>query len=124
MITSGSRTSKTGGQISAKIFQRPFFRSFPKNFSISPKSAIHLPKFLMTFFLVIDLFCVLYMVFFPWGGQIHSRQNHNTSIALSVPKGGPNSIANFDGGPWPDLPPLDPPLIMVGFNKGQCFPFG
>src|SRR6218665_2546508 len=22
-----------------------------------------------------------------------------------LPRGGPNSIANFDGGPWPDLPP-------------------
>src|SRR6218665_3929980 len=57
------------------------------------------------------------MVFFHRGGQIRSRhryggakiltfqQNHNTSIALSVPEWGPNSIANFDGGPWPDLPP-------------------
>src|SRR6218665_62203 len=28
------------------------------------------------------------------------------------PRGGPNSTANFDGGPWPDLPPLDPPLYV------------
>src|SRR6218665_1313467 len=37
------------------------------------------------------------------------KKNHNTTIALSVPEGA-NSIANFDGGPWPDLTPLDPPL--------------
>ena len=48
------------------------------------------------------------------------QQNHNTSIALSVPEGGPNSIENFDGGPWPDLPPpgsaIDHWPIMHSFN--------
>src|SRR6218665_1752872 len=32
-------------------------------------------------------------------------QIHNTIIILSSSEGGLNSIANFDGGPWPDLPP-------------------
>src|SRR6218665_3144579 len=69
----------------------------------------------MTFF-VINLFRVL-VWYFSIGGQIRSRhryggakiltfqQNHNTTIALSVPKAGPNSIANFDGRQWPDLLP-------------------
>ena len=35
------------------------------------------------------------------------------------PRGGPNSIANFDGGPWPDLPPLDPPLYKYNVNVPQ-----
>jgi len=32
------------------------------------------------------------------------RQIHNAIITLSALRGA-NSIANFDGGPWPDLPP-------------------
>ena len=35
-------------------------------------------------FLLFDIFTVLSLLFLPRG---------------------PNSIANFDGGPWPDLPP-------------------
>jgi len=56
------------------------------------------------------------------GGQIRSRHRKGgpkslhfanftiLSLLFLPPRRGPNSIANFDGGPWPDLPPLDPPL--------------
>src|SRR6218665_3687644 len=75
---------RRGGQISEKIFQRPFFRSFPKNFSIYFPTKIPSisSKFLMTFFLVIDLFCVLYMVFFHRGAK----------SAADIDRGGPNSL--------------------------------
>src|SRR6218665_1105958 len=48
IVTSGSRTSETGGEIFAKIFERPFLGVSRKNFSISLKNVIYLPKFLMT----------------------------------------------------------------------------
>jgi len=59
VATSGSRTSETGGQIFAEIFERPFFRRFQKNFNISPKNVHLSPKISYDFFLVIDLFNVL-----------------------------------------------------------------
>jgi len=37
------------------------------------------------------------------------------------PKGGPNSIDNFNGGPWPNLPPLDPPLALLDGHCGHCW---
>src|SRR6218665_418255 len=63
---------------------------------------------------------------FGRGGQIRSPHRlgggQNPKIYTNsqfyhycfCPRGGPNSIANFDGGPWPDLPPLDPPLCTLG----------
>jgi len=49
------------------------------------------------------------------GGQIRNQQRYGgpkslllgkfTMLLFLPPKGGPNSIANFYGGPWPDLPP-------------------
>src|SRR6218665_3177690 len=65
--TSGSRTSETGGQIFAELFSRPFLGVSRKNLCISPKNFIYLPKFLTTFFLVIDYFCVL-ICWFSIGG--------------------------------------------------------
>ena len=57
VATSGSRTSETGGQIFAEIFEQPFLGVSRKNFSISPKNVrLYHQKYLMTFFLVIDLF--------------------------------------------------------------------
>src|SRR6218665_1273281 len=47
--------------------------------------------------------------FFPMG--IRCTLIHSAIITLSAPEGRPNSIANFDGGPWPDSP-LDPPLDL------------
>src|SRR6218665_3125207 len=56
------------------------------------KSSIYFPKFLMTFFLVIDLFRVLYLVFFHRGGAksaadidtgakiLTFQQNHKITI--------------------------------------------
>ena len=67
--------------------------------------------------LVIDLSDVLMCRIFCRGGQIRSRHRYGGSQNpyLSTysqfyhcslcPRGGPNSIANFDGGQWPDLPP-------------------
>ena len=61
--SSGSRTSQTGGQILAGIFERPFFTRLPTKFLHFPKNISSISqKFLMTFFfifLVIDLFYVL-----------------------------------------------------------------
>jgi len=48
--TCGSRTSETGGQILSEIFEQPFLGVSRKNFCISPKNVIYLPKFLMIFF--------------------------------------------------------------------------
>ena len=50
---------KRGGQILARIFERPFLGVPEKITAFPPKIVIYLPKFLMTFFLVIDLFNVL-----------------------------------------------------------------
>src|SRR6218665_134979 len=70
-ITSGSITSETGGgQIFADIFQRPFLGVSRQNFSISSTNFIYLPKFLMTFFLlVIDIFHLLICYFFLRGAK-------------------------------------------------------
>src|SRR6218665_1049266 len=94
VFTSGSRTSETGGPIFAKICERPFLRSFPKNFCISPQEFHLSPKISDDLFLVIHLSRVLYMVFFHRGAKsaadidtgakiLTFQQNHNTSIALS-----------------------------------------
>ena len=58
------------------------------------------------------------MCYFSVGGQIRSRhhyggrgkiltfrQIHNATITLSAPEGGPNSIANYDGGHGRICPP-------------------
>ena len=71
---------------------------------------VKVPLVMFKFFLVIDLFRVLYMVFFSMGGQIRSRHRYGGggqtpyfSIKSKYfhcsfcPAGGPNSIANFDG---------------------------
>src|SRR6218665_211079 len=110
--TSGSTTSEMGG---AKFFPK-FLNDLcldvsQKNFSISPKNFICLPKFLMTF-------CHVVSCFFSVGGakfvadidtgegpkSLHFDKFTMLSL-LFLPSRGPNSIANFDGGPCPDLPP-------------------
>ena len=124
--TSGSRTSETGGgQIFAKIFEPPFFRRFPKKFQHFPQKCHPSPKISDDFFfLIIDLFHVL-MCYFSVGGAESvadiDRGGQNPYISTNsqcyhysfCSRGGANSIANFDGGPWPDLPPLDPPLVRA-----------
>jgi len=79
------------------------------------KSSIYFPKFLMTFFLGIDLFRVLYLVFFHRGGPnpqptsirgakiLTFQQNHKITILplLFLSRRGAISM----GEPWPDLPP-------------------
>src|SRR6218665_4159458 len=57
---------KRGGANLCLHFSTTFFRIFSV---FPPKNSIYLPKFLMTFFLVIDLFRVLYMVFFHRGAK-------------------------------------------------------
>ena len=58
---------KQGGQIFDEIFERPFLGISWTNFCIPQKIPHYFPKFLMTFFLVIDLFHVLMcnVVLFP-----------------------------------------------------------
>src|SRR6218665_4218473 len=70
--TNGSRTSETGGQISEKIFRRPFLGVSPKISPFPPQNSIYLFKISDDFFLVIDLF-VFYIWYFSMGGQIRSR---------------------------------------------------
>jgi len=60
---------KRGSKFLPKFLNDPFLGVSRKNFCISPQNSIYLPKFLMTFFLVIDLFRVLYMVFFHRGAK-------------------------------------------------------
>src|SRR6218665_3105557 len=79
--TSGSRTSETGGQISEKIFRRPFLGVSPKISPFPPKNSIYLFKISDDFFLVINLF-VFYIWYFSMGGP----NPQPTSI------GGPNSL--------------------------------
>jgi len=75
----------------------------------------------MTFFYSQQPFLGFIMVFFCRGGQIHRpnrsggakiltfQQIHSAIITLSALEGGPNSIANFDGGAMAGFaPPLDP----------------
>ena len=78
-----------------------FFRRFPKNFSVSPKIFyIYLPKFLMTFFLVIDLFNGFNVVFSVGGPNPYPKLKRGAKLHCQL-----------RWGPWPDLPPpLDPPL--------------
>src|SRR6218665_49025 len=57
---------KRGAKFFSNIFERPFFRRFPKNFSISPKNFIYLPKFLMTFFSRRSFSCFIVLLF--WRG--------------------------------------------------------
>ena len=79
---------------------------------------MYLPKFLMTFFLVINLSHVLMWYFFRRGGKsvadididtgvqnLTFRQIHNAIITLSALPEEVNSIANFDGEPLPYLRP-------------------
>jgi len=115
--TSGSRTSETGGPNFCRNLSTTFFRRFPKNFRISPKKFHLSPKFLMTFFLVIDLFHVSCVLFFRRGAKSSTRhryggakiltfrRNHIATIALSAPEGGQTPLPTSMGGPWPDLPP-------------------
>ena len=123
MSTSGSRTSETGGKFFSEIFERPFLGVSGTNFSISPQNVIYLPKFLMTFFLVIDLFHVLMCHSFGRGGKIDTggkilsfRQIHNALITLSAPEGGQTPLPTSMGGPWSDLPPW----IMSNFELASC----
>src|SRR6218665_1260862 len=115
--TSGSRPSETGGaKFLTKFFNNLFLGISRKNFFIPKKFHMYLQKFLTTFFFSHRPF-LCFLWYFSIGGQICSRhryggtkiltfqQNHNTTIALSVPEGGPNSIANFDGGYGRICPP-------------------
>src|SRR6218665_2901846 len=114
-LTSGSRPSETGGQMFDEIFERPFLGISRKNFCIPQKFHIYLPNFLLPFFSHRPFSCFIW--YFSIGGQICSRHRYRggKSPYFSTksqyyhcsfcPGGGSNSIANFDGGPWQDLPP-------------------
>ena len=54
---------KRGSQILSEIFNDSFLGVCRKKFSISAKNFIYLPKFLTTFFLIIDYFRVLICCF-------------------------------------------------------------
>src|SRR6218665_3707003 len=72
---SGSRTSETGAKFLPKFFN-DVFRRFSKNFCISPKNLIYLPKFLMMTFFSHRPFSCFMWYFFPVGGQIRSRHRY------------------------------------------------
>src|SRR6218665_3354880 len=83
--------------------------------SVYPSKVIYLPKFMMSF-LVIDLFNVL-MRYFSVGAAKSLADidtgDHNPYISPNsqyyhyffFPRGGPNSIANFDGAMAGFVPP-------------------
>jgi len=50
LVTSGSKTSETGGQIFAEIFERPFLGVSQKLSAFPQRMFIYLQKFLMTYF--------------------------------------------------------------------------
>src|SRR6218665_3508086 len=60
LINSGAladpELQRRGGQILAEIFERPFFRRFPKKFCHSPKNCHLSPKISDDLLLVVDLF--------------------------------------------------------------------
>jgi len=98
--TSGSRTSETGGAKFVPKFFNDFFRSFPRKFLHFPQKFHLSPKISDDLFLS-STFFVFYIWYFSigWaksaadfdtGGAklLTFQQNHNTSIALSVPQGG------------------------------------
>ena len=100
---------RRGAKFLQKILNDLFLGVSWKNVCISLKNSIYLQKFLMTFFLVIDLFRVLLCYFFHRGAKSAAYidtggQNPYFSTKSQYyhcsfcPGGGPNSIANFDGG--------------------------
>src|SRR6218665_1744404 len=46
---------------------------------------------------------------------------HNSIITVSAPKGGQTPLPTLMGEPWPDLPPLDPPLVPYEFKSRLSF---
>ena len=120
---------RRGGQICAEIFQRPFFRrAFLKKFLHFPqKMFIYLPKFLMTFSLVIDLFQVLIQYFSVGGAKSvgrHRQGGQNPYLSTNsqcyhysfCSRGGQTPLPTSMEGPWPDWSLLDPPLALCS-NK-------
>src|SRR6218665_2687378 len=108
---------KRGGQIFDEIFQRPFLGISQKNFFIPQKFHMYLPKFLTTFF-------------FHRGGQICSRHRYGgwpksllfnkitiLPLLFLSQRGGQTPLPISMGGPWPDLPPLDPPLPYAAQHR-------
>src|SRR6218665_2650930 len=71
----------------------------------------------MTFILVIDLFCVLYMLFFHGGAKstadintggqtpYFSTKSQYFHCSFCPEEGGQTPLPISMGGPWPDLPP-------------------
>ena len=90
---------KRGAKFLPKIFFTTdlFLGISRKNFCISPNNFIYLPKFLTTFFLVIDYFSCFNMLVFHRGSQIRSphqlggakilkfTQIHNSTIGGQTP---------------------------------------
>ena len=108
---------KWWGQIFSEIFERPFLGVIRKNFCISPKNVIYLPKFLMTFFPSHRPFSCFNVVFFrtrhQYGGQNpYISTNSQLVIILSASEGGQTPLPTSMGGHGRICPPLDPPLIQ------------
>src|SRR6218665_1562671 len=108
---------RRGAKFQKKFSNDLFLGVSPKISPFPPKIPSISSKFLLTFFLVIDPFCVLYMVFFHRGPNpqptsigggkfLTFQQNHNTSIALSVPKGGQTPLPISMGGAMDGFAPL------------------
>src|SRR6218665_515075 len=111
LITGGSRTSESGGQIFSEIFER-LFRGVSENlFAFFPKKCSSiLPKFLTTFFFSHRLFPSFNMYFSVEGAKSVADINRGTKT-LTFPQIHSRchySFCQLRRGPWPDWPPLDP----------------
>ena len=132
-ITSEYRTSETVGQIFAEIFERPFLGVSRKNFSISPKNVVYLPKFLMTFFSHRPFSCFNVLFFrrgaksvtdIDTGGQnpyISTNSQCYHYSFRSAPEGAKlhwqfrwGAMAGF-------APPRDPPLNTIALETAHLF---
>ena len=107
--TSGSRTSETGGGKLLPKCLNDLFKAFPKKFQHFPKKFNLSPKISDDFLFSHRSFSCFNVVFIRRGsGQIRSRHRYGGPQSLHFdnsqyyhysfcPRGGPNSIANFDG---------------------------
>jgi|SRR6218665_1825359 len=102
---------ETGGPKFLPKFVNDLISAFPEKISAFPeKIFIYLPKFLMTSFFLTSI---------RGGTKILTfRHIHSAIITLSAPKGGQTPLPTSMG-PWPDLPPLDPPLYAQSIGKHQ-----
>src|SRR6218665_67474 len=102
--------SERGGQIFDEIFQRPFFRHFPKKFLHSQKIPHVSPKISDDFFFSHRPFsCLIWyfsVTYIATRGPKSLLLNKITILPMPfLSQGGQTPLPISMGGPWPDLPP-------------------